>query len=364
MSYVASKGGEAAIDQAHRLVAQEIEGRIDDTARITETLRSQRKAIDRVMAEAALHAPKLAAQALLQGQGDVLEAVFLLRAYAATLPRLGEALPIALDDARAERRISAVFKDLPGGQRLGATYDYSHRLIGFFAGMELPQHDLESNAKHGESGNLAEILTREGILEASSANEKGPAVPPDLREEPLQFPAPRALRLQALARADEGFVLGLAYSTQRGYGHTHPFLGELRSGPARVYVQLPGIVEAVCIGEVHAVEAETVHQPATEQAQFTRGYGLQLGGNERKAIAMALVDRALRGAELGEECNAPAQDQEFVLAHGDNVAAMGFLEHLKLPHHVDFQSELQTLRNLRQETLKDPAAGADDASVV
>jgi len=59
------------------------------------------------------------------------------------------------------------------------------------------------------------------------------------------------------------------------------------------------------------------------------------------------VDRALRGRELGEEAESPAQDEEFVLYHSDNVEASGFVQHLKLPHHVDFQSELVLLRTLR-----------------
>ncbi len=79
---------------------------------------------------------------------------------------------------------------------------------------------------------------------------------------------------------------------------------------------------------------------ATEPPQFTRGYGLAFGQSERKAMAMALVDRALRARELGEEVVAPAQDEEFVLSHSDNVQATGFVEHLKLPHYVDFQAEL------------------------
>jgi alpha-D-ribose 1-methylphosphonate 5-triphosphate synthase subunit PhnI len=86
----------------------------------------------------------------------------------------------------------------------------------------------------------------------------------------------------------------------------------------------------------------------TAPPQFTRGYGLTFGHNERKAMSMALVDRALRSHELGEELVAPAQDQEFVLSHSDNVEASGFVQHLKLPHYVDFQSELVMLRELRR----------------
>ncbi|MCA3455221.1 MAG: carbon-phosphorus lyase complex subunit PhnI, partial [Rhodobacter sp.] len=100
-------------------------------------------------------------------------------------------------------------------------------------------------------------------------------------------------------------------------------------------------------------ECETVNQftgSKTEPPQFTRGYGLVFGQTERKAIAMSLVDRALRWKELGEDdTGAPAQDEEFVLMHADNVQATGFLEHIKLPHYVDFQAETELVRKLRAE---------------
>ena len=85
----------------------------------------------------------------------------------------------------------------------------------------------------------------------------------------------------------------------------------------------------------------------TAPPQFTRGYGLVFGFSERKAMAMALVDRAMRAEELGEDVTAPAQNVEFVLYHSDNIEATGFVEHLKLPHYVDFQSELQNVRRMR-----------------
>ena len=108
----------------------------------------------------------------------------------------------------------------------------------------------------------------------------------------------------------------------------------------------------VTIGEVELTECQMINQfkgSATQAPQFTRGYGLAFGRSERKAMAMALVDRALRAAEFGEEAGAPAQDQEFVLSHADNVEASGFVQHLKLPHHVDFQAELDVVRRLRRE---------------
>src|ERR1700737_2377229 len=108
----------------------------------------------------------------------------------------------------------------------------------------------------------------------------------------------------------------------------------------------------VPLGEITVTECQMINQfrgSATEPARFTRGYGLTFGQGERKAIAMALVDRALRARELGEDIKAPGQDEEFVLLHSDNVQATGFVEHLKLPHYVDFQAELGLVRRLREE---------------
>jgi len=194
------------------------------------------------------------------------------------------------------------------------------------------------------------FLDREGLIEDEAP---GDATPPDLTREPLELPASRPLRLQALTRGDEGFVLSLAYSTQRGYGRTHAFVGELRIGTVSVEMEIPELGFAIELGEIELTECETVNQfkgSKTEPPQFTRGYGLVFGQSERKAISMSLVDRALRWKELGEDdAGAPAQDAEFVLYHCDNIQATGFLEHIKLPHYVDFQSELELIRKLRRE---------------
>ena len=153
-------------------------------------------------------------------------------------------------------------------------------------------------------------------------------------------------------RGDEGFVLALGYSTQRGYGGTHPFAGEVRFGKVEVEIIPEELGFPIVIGEVEVTECQMVNQfkGAKDLApQFTRGYGLVFGQTERKAISMALVDRSLRARELGEDIVAPAQDEEFVLYHSDNVEAQGFVQHLKLPHYVDFQSELVLVRALREE---------------
>lgn len=66
----------------------------------------------------------------------------------------------------------------------------------------------------------------------------------------------------------------------------------------------------VTIGELLMTECEMVNgfvDPQDEPPHFTRGYGLTFGMSERKAMAMALVDRALRAPEYGEEVAGPAQ---------------------------------------------------------
>ncbi len=146
-----------------------------------------------------------------------------------------------------------------------------------------------------------------------------PGAVPDITREPLDFPTGRAQRLQALARGDEGFLLALGYSTQRGYGRNHPFAGEIRIGACEVWLEPEELGFAVPVGEIEVTECEMVNQfvgSREELPQFTRGYGLAFGYGERKAMAMALVDRALRAEEYGEEVVSPAQqDEEFVLAH-------------------------------------------------
>jgi alpha-D-ribose 1-methylphosphonate 5-triphosphate synthase subunit PhnI len=311
-------------------------------------------AVNRVMAEGSLYDPDLAALAIKQARGDLIEAVFLIRAYRTTLPRLAGSAPIDTGAMAVDRRISATFKDLPGGQVLGPTFDYTHRLLDFrlAAEGEAPPPAATGTAQNGPVPHVTGFLNRDGLIETTTPSD---ATPPDLTREPMELPAARALRLQAITRGDEGFVLGLAYSTQRGYGRTHAFVGELRIGRVAVEVEIPELGFAVEIGEIELTECETVNQfkgSKTEPPQFTRGYGLVFGQSERKAISMSLVDRALRWKELGEDgIGAPAQDEEFVLMHCDNIQATGFLEHIKLPHYVDFQAELELVRKLRAEAM-------------
>ncbi|MBY6151601.1 carbon-phosphorus lyase complex subunit PhnI [Vannielia litorea] len=350
--YVAVKGGERAIDAAHAWLAEERRGDVSVPELSVAQIREQMAlAVNRVMAEGSLYDPDLAALAIKQARGDLIEAIFLIRAYRTTLPRFGSAAPVETGEMACDRRISATFKDAPGGQVLGPTFDYTHRLIDFALAAEgEPPVAREALAEEAPMPRVTEMLGRDGLIQQETASDE---TPPDLTRAPLEFPAGRPLRLQALTRGDEGFVLSMAYSTQRGYGRNHPFVGELRIGAVPVEMEIPELGFAVEIGEVVLTECETVNQftgSKTEPPQFTRGYGLVFGQTERKAISMALVDRALRWEELGEDnLGAPAQDEEFVIAHSDNIQATGFLEHIKLPHYVDFQAELELVRKLRAE---------------
>lgn len=390
--YVATKGGEQAIQNAHRLLNNRRTPR-GGTTRLTtaQVIDQMWLAVSRVMSEGSVYDPELAALAISQSQGDLVEAVFLVRAYRTTLPRFGTTEPISAFEMTVQRRVSATFKDVPGGQILGPTFDYSHRLIDFDesevsastpgrepkvvgptpgspaepivdAGSEptASQTDTDPIQEPEETGRcgqaflprVLDVLDREGLIEPSP--DASVAAERDLTREPLSFPADRPIRLQALARADEGFLLGLAYSTQRGYGSTHPFVGEIRIGDVDVEFTPDELDFPIVLGQIEITECEMINQfqgSATAPPQFTRGYGLVFGHAERKAMSMSLVDRSMRAEELGEFVagDAPAQDIEFVLSHADSLEASGFVQHLKLPHYVDFQSELVMVRDLRDE---------------
>jgi alpha-D-ribose 1-methylphosphonate 5-triphosphate synthase subunit PhnI len=351
--YVAVKGGEAAIANAHRLLADRRRGdRSLPSVTIEQVVEQLGLAVDRVMAEGSLYDRSLAALAVRQSRGDMIEAIFLLRAYRTTLPRFGTSLPIDTANMQVERRVSATYKDLPGGQLLGPTFDYTHRLLDPSL---LTDEEVEAPARR-EAGDeaimrVSDILAHEGLIEPDG---ELPADHPagDLTREPLEFPMARDLRLQALSRGDEGFLLALGYSTQRGYGRNHPFVGEVRIGEVEVEMDVPELGFTVSLGRIRVTECQMVNQfkgSSKAPPQFTRGYGLVFGQNERKAMSMSLVDRALRAEELGEDIKAPAQDEEFVISHSDSVQATGFVEHLKLPHYVDFQADLGLVRKMRAD---------------
>lgn len=357
--YVAVKGGEKAIENTHRLIAEERRGDAQEPELTIKQIDEQLGfAVDRVMTEGSLYDRELAALALKQARGDAVEAIFLLRAYRTTLPRLGTSEPIDTAKMAVRRRISAAFKDLPGGQVLGPTYDYTHRLLDFELAEIASSDDGRPAAPLAASSGVDEhmprvtdILGRQGLIEPDTCEPDADEDVADITREPARYPGKRDQRLQQLARGDEGWLLALGYSTQRGFGGNHPFAGEIRLGEVTVELMPEELGFTIEIGEITVSECQMINQFKGSKSiapQFTRGYGLAFGHCERKTMAMALVDRALRAAEMEEEVSYAAQDEEFVLAHADNVEAAGFVQHLKLPHYVDFQSELVLVRALRE----------------
>ena len=367
--YVAVKGGETAILNSYRLLAQQRRG---DPAvaelSIVHITQQLRLAVDRVMTEGSVYDPELAALAIKQSAGDLVEAIFLLRAYRATLPRLAYTEAIDTSHMVLSRRVSATFKDLPGGQLLGPTYDYTQRLLDFSllatgadSATDTSTH-VSASAPAEAAPRVIDLLNYEGLVEDQAVPEGDPE-PFDLTRQPLRFPADRSARLQNLARADEGFLLAMAYSTQRGYAESHPFVGEIRFGTVELALVPEELGFEISLGDVAVTECQMVNQfkgSHTEPPQFTRGYGLAFGHSERKAMAMSLVDRALRAQELGEEVTAPAQMPEFVMSHSDSLESSGFVQHLKLPHYVDFQSELELVRKMRKAIARQDTGAVPD----
>jgi alpha-D-ribose 1-methylphosphonate 5-triphosphate synthase subunit PhnI len=300
--YVAVKGGEAAISNAHRLLADRRRGdRSLPAIGIEQIVAQLGLAVDRVMAEASLYDRALAALAIRQSRGDMIEAIFILRAYRTTLPRFGYSLPVETGAMLIERRVSATYKDLPGGQLLGPTFDYTHRLLDpSLLGDEAIDAGLEREEGGEPIMRVSDILAGEGLVEDDGSLPDG-HIAGDITREPLEFPMARDLRLQALARGDEGFLLALGYSTQRGYARTHPFVGEVRIGEVEVELDMPELGFSVSLGRIQVTECQMIAQfkgSAKNPPQFTRGYGLVFGQSERKAMAMSLVDRALRAGRV------------------------------------------------------------------
>ena len=212
--YVAVKGGERAIENAHALLARRaarrpVRRRDRRSTQIDEQLAL---AVDRVMSEGSLYDRELAALAIKQARGDLIEAIFLLRAYRTTLPRFGASEPVdTADDGRSRRRISATFKDLPGGQVLGPTFDYTHRLLdhALAGGRRRRRAGRRRRADAAPMPRVTDLLARERSDRALAGERDGGEVG-DLTREPLDFPGrprsapadpgPRRRRLPAGAR--------------------------------------------------------------------------------------------------------------------------------------------------------------------
>jgi len=358
MGYVAVQGGTTAIESSRKLNRYLRLRGPSAPLTISQIMEQMGPLVDRVMGEGGLYSPFHAALAIKQASGDPIEAAFLLRAYRSTLRRLVDSVPVGTEEMRIERRISAAFKTIPGGQVLGSTSDYEQRILDFSLAEETVEtqkevvHDFEAGlcgegSDRGEFRKVVEMLREQGLV--PPVPERTAEEPTDVTQQSATFPLDRSGRLQMLARAETGGVLALAYSSMRGYGSIHPTVGELRVGKVSVQIPHPWRDGAfVTLGSVSITEVEIVAsvQRASEKAQpaFTLGYGSCFGHNEVKAISLGVLDRAMKTMSPG----APAEDHEFVLLHTDGVESSGFCSHFKLPHYVTFQADLDRLRAMRE----------------
>ncbi len=321
--------------------------------------------VDQVAAEAGVHEPTVCARALLQANGDTARAVSLLRAWAATLPRLGSSRA-AVAEVRAVRRITPGFREPPAGQYLGPSLDYESRLL------DLDDPPGATGPAASGNGNGAGALP-----DAHGRRAKTPPVPHpfprsleglDARglvapAEPLASPVDRTRHSagagddrgafqQLLGRAETGAMTAMAYAGLRGSAtRADPTLVELRTGGLPVRVTHPESGGEVVLGEVEITMAEValyaVHD-GTPDARLTVGFGATVGRVERRAVAAAMLDGGCaRAVPGGHGRPAPPEDREFLGIVLDGQEATGFVEHLKLPHHVTFTADLDRIQAVR-----------------
>ncbi len=358
MGYVAVKGGEDAIQHAKSLVEYYRVSRLTSPVEIKQIQAQFRLGLDKIMGEGGFYDSEYAAIAFKQAEGDVLEGAFILRAFRATLQRNYYSEIIDTRNMFVKRRISSSFREIPGGQILGPTKDYTQRLLDLTKVQE-KLGDLNTFLKQFEGvvesrmleqvksyGKVIDLLRNEGLLK--EVGDEGDKIVKDITREAIKFPAPRSARLQMLARAETGGLMALGYSSMRGFGGVHPTVGELRYGSVDIHVSDPTSRKRY-IGKIDVTEAEMISKVAVKKKKsvpyFSIGYGLCFGQNDTKAICMGILDRAMRNPQGG----APANDQEFVLYHTEGIESMGFTNHLKLPHYVTFMSGLDNLRKVIKE---------------
>ncbi|MBA9025982.1 carbon-phosphorus lyase complex subunit PhnI [Peribacillus huizhouensis] len=379
MGYVAVKGGTQAIEESiKRLKYERLQkGTVLDVHTIEDGMRGL---IDQVMSESSLYDQSLAAIAIKQAEGNPEEAVFLLRAYRSTLPRKHVSRIISSEDMQVERRISASFKDIPGGQILGATTDYTHRLLdweleketeesiqdwlhAYHAENRLTEYDQKQMSELSNLPKVLDYLRSEGLLQSCENNDLNPE---DVTRKSLEFPSKRSERLQILTRGQTGAVTSLAYAVIRGYGALHPTVGELRVGQLPVYLDHPLDIgqeeDSYYIGDFQATEVEMLMPVTVEkergkkEMEFEIGYGLCFGQNETKAIAIGILDNCLENPNT----DFPSQNEEFVLYHIDSVESTGFISHLKMPHYVTFQSKLDSIRKTKEKASVGAVGGGNE----
>lgn len=336
MGFVAVKGGEEAIKHSLGLFEEEF---ISEEISLDSVCRGMRLGVDRVMSEGSLYSKKLAAKSLIKASGDTFNAAFFLRAHRSSCERIGVAKCIDTDSMRLVRRISSAFKEIEGGQILGANNDYQIKLL--------------NTQNPTKAAHLAQYDKRDKILPSAlkTLREAGYIRKHEREESPDDitrvFPTPpysRSAMMQAMSRGESGSMLGFAYTSMRGYGDIHPTIGDLRLGSVAVRFTHPITQKEVVIGEIEVSAVECVGEAETQldgSVKLNTGFGFCFGFNETKAICMGILDLNLYATRHRENAQHFASSCEMILHHIDGVDSMGFANHYKLPHYVTFQAILQ-----------------------
>lgn len=346
MSYTSYKEDASAVAAAQRLASERRKpGAPGDLAAQMPLL------LDQIQGEAGLFAPALAERALNQTNGELGRAVGLLRAWGAVLPRLATPT-LGEDDVRVVRRLTPTFRNPEDGQYLGVSPDHAPRLLQTDDAPEAEQTLVEQPAAEPTDAphtpQPLEFSRAVTDLEASGVIAHGTGA----------HSGPRSALLAALAQGDTGALTTGAYAVMRTFGNQRePLIGELRTGYVPVQVIHPDLGIQITLGEVPVCTTELIverrHAPDAQDSpvgRFYLGIGATIGHVERRSISAALLDATCHRDNVEDDVGlGMLADPELLTPMLDGAAACGQVEHLKLPHHVQFQSKLN------------PAAYADDA---
>ena len=268
-----------------------------------------------------------------------------------------------------ERRVSATYKDLPGGQVLGPTFDYTHRLLdpALAGGARGRASPSSARAAAEAMPRVTDILAGEGLIEADGELPRGPcdrrhhpraAGIPDGARHPPAGAGARRRRLPAGARLFDPARLRPQPSLRRRDPH--------RRGRGRA--RRAGAAASPCRSAASASPNARWSTSSRARPRRRRSSPAATAWSSASASARRWRWRWSTGrcapANSARTSTAPAQDEEFVISHSDNVQATGFVEHLKLPHYVDFQAELDLVRRMRarSETARDSRRDPKEAA--
>jgi len=299
-----------------------------------------------VMSEGSLYSKKLAAIAIKRSAGDLLNASFFLRAHRSSCQRICTSKTIDVNEMRLSRRISSAFKDIEGGQLLGASNDYEIKLL-----VDLKDEKVNVEEYSNKDCVIKSALTplRDDNLIKKLPQEDEPW---DITRNYPSAPYPRSAVLQVMSRGESGSLLTVGYTTMRGYGDVHPTIGDLRIGELDITVVHPFTKNEVKVGEIEATAVESVgtfNQDSEGDTKLTTGFGFCFGKNETKAISMSIIDLTLYNNtySVGGD-NIIAADFEMIMHHLDGIESFGMTNHFKLPHYVTFQTDYQIFKSAQK----------------